>query len=298
MTSVELLEPLMRFHVYVKDTPQFQKTHDLYKHWALFIAEEGSFEFRMGGIAGTAVQDDMVLCPPGVTFNRKTEGVSFHFIGFDWGKPMTDGDGRAANEGGGFLADAGAAISAPLYPQLPADHSSAVDESAFPPIGKLRLLGNKRFRTSLSQLREANDLPDTMKLAYKSHILRDIFYQWQVENSKSVSELYSENPLLRQAVRLLQQQAEYGTPLKAIAAELHVSQVQLTRRFQSEFRIAPSAYAAKLRMDKVKQLLSHSSLTLAQIAESCGFTDEHHLSKSFKKHCGLNPSVYRRTHRV
>lgn len=267
METSLFLEPELQYHVYVKDAAHFQKTHDTYDHWAMFIVEEGGFDYRMGSQqSGRAVKDDIVLCPPDLTFYRQTDGLSFHLMGFRW-KPGTE----AAQPG-------------------------ATD---FPPIGKLRLLDNKRFQSTLSQFREAHYFHASLGFEYKKHLLKDLLYLLQIEQTeRHTKSLFSEEPTLQRAVHMLQQQAQFGISLKSIAAELGLSQVQLTRLFQREFHFAPGAYAANLRMDKVKQLLVHSSLTLAQIAEHCGFTDEHHLSKSFKKLCGVNPSTYRKTHSV
>ncbi|MGO4539185.1 helix-turn-helix domain-containing protein [Paenibacillus sp. 2TAB19] len=265
MEFSRFLEPDLQYHVYVKDTPQFQKTHDTYDHWALFVVEEGAFDYRMGSQSGRAVKDDLVLCPPDLTFYRQTNGLSFHLMGFQW-------------------------IASPEAPQ------HAVD---FPTIGKLRLMNNKRFLSTLSQFREAQYLQAGIGRTYKKHLLKDLLYLLQIEQSEQLAKsLFSEDPTLGRALHLLQQQAEFGISLKSIAVELGLTQVQLTRLFTREFRITPGAYAANLRMDKVKQLLVHSTLTLAQIAEHCGFTDEHHLSKSFKKLCGVNPSSYRKTHNI
>lgn len=265
MEFSRFLDPDLQYHVYVKDTPQFQKTHDTYDHWALFIVEEGAFNYRMGSQSGRAVKDDIVLCPPDLTFYRQTDGVSFHLMGFQW-------------------------INSLEEPPRAAD---------FPTFGKLRLLNNKRFQSTLSQFREAQYLHARIGHTYKKHLLKDLLYLLQIEQSEQHKmTLFSEDPTLGRALHLLQQQAEFGLSLKSVAVELGLTQVQLTRLFTREFRITPSAYATNLRMDKVKQLLVYSSLTLAQIAEHCGFTDEHHLSKSFKKLCGVNPSSYRKTHSV
>ncbi|WP_028610165.1 AraC family transcriptional regulator [Paenibacillus harenae] len=266
MDQTPFLEPNFLYHVYVKGAKHFQKTDDIYDHWALFIVEEGQFDFRMGVQAETAVQGDLVLCPPGITFYRKTNGLSFHMLGFQWN--------------GGL-------------------RSEDLSGTAFPLIGKFRLLNNRRMNSTLSLLREAYDLDPGIIRGYKQHLLRDLMVVRQMESyNRKLDLLYSENPLLQRAVRLLQQQAEFGVPLKSVAAELGISQVQLTRLFKQEFNTTPSAYAASLRLDKVKQLLANSSLTLAQIADHCGFTDEHHLSKSFKKQHGINPSSYRKAHSV
>ena len=256
----------LKYHVNIQNTKQFLKTHDTYDHWALFIAENGSFEYRLGDYSGVAVKGDCVLVPPGLTFYRKTTSLSFHLMGFQW---------KTANEGSG----------------------ASIDD--FPYFGKLRLLNNKRLMSSLAQFREANYLNQNLMMAYKNHLLRDLMYILQIELfDQNINALYTEDPILQQAVRKIQQQAEFGISLKTIAHDLGINQVQFTRLFKREFHTTPSAFAANLRMDKVKLLLVNSSLTLAQISEHCGFTDEHHLSKSFKKRFGMNPSLYRKKYSI
>ncbi|WP_419874779.1 helix-turn-helix transcriptional regulator [Candidatus Pristimantibacillus sp. PTI5] len=266
MDQTSFREPDLRYHVYVKDAAQFQKTEDTYDHWALFIVEDGCFDYRIGSLQERALKGEMVLCPPNMTFYRKTEGLSFHLMGFDWRK---DRIGDSEEDTAVFLA------------------------------GKLHLHNSSRLNSTLSLFREARDVNPGLLLHYKRHLLRDLFYVYQIESfHRKLGLLYSENPILQRALHMLQQQAEAGAALKWIAGEIGISQVQLTRLFKQEFQMTPSAYAANLRMDKVKQLLVNSSLTLAQIAEQCGFTDEHHLSKRFKKMFGINPSAYRKAYTV
>lgn len=53
-------------------------------------------------------------------------------------------------------------------------------------------------------------------------------------------------------------------------------------------------YIMQYRMKMVQQRLSHSELTVSQIASELGFTDDSHLSRQFKKSFGINPIEYRR----
>ncbi|WP_020618363.1 AraC family transcriptional regulator [Paenibacillus daejeonensis] len=260
---MRLLLPDFQYHVYVKDAFHFQKKHDQYDHWALFIAEEGGFHYRMGEeVEQSASSGDMVLCPPGVVFHRRTEHLTFHMLGFQW------------------VEDRG-----------PSERAHKT--------GKLRLINQPRLYSTLALLRQAWQHPASEMAAYRNHLLGDLLLAWQVEQQTlRTAPVHSDHPVVREALQLLHAQAEAGIPLRSIAQELGISQVQLTRLFQQQLQVSPSTYAAGLRMDKVRQLLARTTLPLARIAEQCGFTDEHHLSKSFKKSQGMNPSMYRRTHQV
>lgn len=53
-------------------------------------------------------------------------------------------------------------------------------------------------------------------------------------------------------------------------------------------------YIIQYKIRMVQQRLAHSTLTVSQIADELGFTDESHLSRIFRKHSGLTPVAYRK----
>jgi len=263
VVAVQWLIPELQYHVHVRGALHFQKTHDRYNHWVLFVAEEGGFAYRMDeGEERSAATGDMVLCPPDTTFHRRTDGLSFHMLGFQWQQPAETEATRAL-------------------------------------IGRHRLLNQPRLQSTLALLRDTLLYPAGEMLAYKEHLLRDLLLVSQAERrAPRMTPPHIDDPLLRQAIELMHEQSEQGGELRAIAERLGISQVQLTRLFRRQLGQPPSAYAAALRLDKVRRLLARTDLPLWRIAEQCGYTDEHHLSKSFKQRQGVNPSVYRRLHQV
>jgi AraC family transcriptional regulator len=52
-------------------------------------------------------------------------------------------------------------------------------------------------------------------------------------------------------------------------------------------------YFISRRIEKVKELLKYTNLSLTEIAFETGFSSAHHLSAQFKKTTGLNPSALR-----
>lgn len=53
-------------------------------------------------------------------------------------------------------------------------------------------------------------------------------------------------------------------------------------------------YITQYKIRLVQQRLAHSTLTVSQIANELGFTDESHLSRQFRKYAGVSPVEYRR----
>ncbi len=48
------------------------------------------------------------------------------------------------------------------------------------------------------------------------------------------------------------------------------------------------------RMEAARELLANSSLKVREVAERCGYTDQHYFSYCFKKYCGESPNSMRR----
>lgn len=48
------------------------------------------------------------------------------------------------------------------------------------------------------------------------------------------------------------------------------------------------------RMDAARELLASSNLKIQEVAQRCGYTDQHYFSYCFKKYCGESPNALRR----
>ncbi|MEM9160793.1 MAG: AraC family transcriptional regulator [Verrucomicrobiota bacterium] len=68
------------------------------------------------------------------------------------------------------------------------------------------------------------------------------------------------------------------------------------RQFKKRFKISPSAYLKKVRINAACRELIHSNMTIAQIASSCGFCDQSYMTKEFARLMQVTPQVYRDTH--
>lgn len=68
---------------------------------------------------------------------------------------------------------------------------------------------------------------------------------------------------------------------------------QLNRLFNSAFSISPSHYLCNLRIQKAQQLLKSTNMSMAEIAWSCGFSEQNYFSRIFKKYTGITPTRYR-----
>lgn len=82
--------------------------------------------------------------------------------------------------------------------------------------------------------------------------------------------------------------------LAHVAAECGMSAFQLIRVFQRVLGVTPYAYLVQLRVNRARDLL-HQGIGVSEVAYSCGFSDQSHLTRVFKKTIGVPPGVYRRS---
>ena len=65
-------------------------------------------------------------------------------------------------------------------------------------------------------------------------------------------------------------------------------------KFKQLFKMTPFEYLRKLRDNQAITLLTTTSKSVAEIAQSCGFSDSAHLIKIFKEDTGTTPVRYRK----
>jgi len=79
-----------------------------------------------------------------------------------------------------------------------------------------------------------------------------------------------------------------------LSRELNIHPVHLSRDFSKYFHCTFGAYVRKMRVEKSLALLPDENLSLTEIAFQCGFADQSHFLRCFKKINGTNPSYYRK----
>jgi transcriptional regulator GlxA family with amidase domain len=82
--------------------------------------------------------------------------------------------------------------------------------------------------------------------------------------------------------------------LATLAQAFHVSSRTLLRRVKAETGQTPLGLLQAARVDKAKQLLHSSRLSIARITEQVGYTDVATFSRLFVRQVGETPAMYRR----
>ena len=81
--------------------------------------------------------------------------------------------------------------------------------------------------------------------------------------------------------------------LAKIAQKSHISKEHLSRLFKKETGVTITEYIATARCKKAAELLKTTALSIAEISELVGYSDNNYFVKVFKKYMGVTPSMYR-----
>ncbi|MEE9327118.1 MAG: AraC family transcriptional regulator [Cocleimonas sp.] len=81
--------------------------------------------------------------------------------------------------------------------------------------------------------------------------------------------------------------------MQQLAKHAQLSPFYLARLFQKTVGLPPHAYQIQRRLQKAKQLIHHG-VRLSDVAVDCGFTDQSHLSRHFKRSQGVAPGAYQK----
>ncbi len=91
----------------------------------------------------------------------------------------------------------------------------------------------------------------------------------------------------------------YPRPItnQELAAASRMSQRAFERRFLASFHLTPQKYLRKLRLGIASRALIFSTDSLAEVALECGFGDQSHFTREFRRHFGRTPREYREHYR-
>jgi AraC-like DNA-binding protein len=87
----------------------------------------------------------------------------------------------------------------------------------------------------------------------------------------------------------------YHEPItnRQLARLAHLSVRAFERKFRGSFHLTPQRYLRKLRLRMASRALVYTNQPLAEVALRCGFVDQSHFSREFRRHFGRTPRDYR-----
>ena len=97
---------------------------------------------------------------------------------------------------------------------------------------------------------------------------------------------------LRLVVEFINEHLSENLSLNSLAALCDLSAYHFAKVFKQSTGFAPHAFVNFRRVERAKELLKKSGLTVTEIAALLGFADHSHLAKVFRRYTGASPTVY------
>ena len=91
---------------------------------------------------------------------------------------------------------------------------------------------------------------------------------------------------------LLEHFCDHNLTISDLAKQSGISEMYFRKVFNEIYGMSPKRYIIMMRINRAKELLNISELTISQIADIVGFGDIYLFSKTFKSEVGSTPTEY------
>lgn len=98
---------------------------------------------------------------------------------------------------------------------------------------------------------------------------------------------------ITRAMEYIHNNYAYDIKITDISRQLSIDRTYLYKLFQKKTGVSPKEYLTRYRINTAQHLLETSSLSMSEIAYSCGFLDASTFDKHFKKLLHITPLQYR-----
>ncbi len=137
--------------------------------------------------------------------------------------------------------------------------------------------------------KEVKYFDSALPLAIEGLILQAVSEIIQMDSLKSIS---TPSWVLKTKDLLYSRYSEHLS-LREIALEMNIHPVYLCQKFPVYFKSGFGDYIRKIRIEKaVEFIFNNPHLSLTEISYACGFADQSHFIRLFKKHIGITPLAF------
>lgn len=157
------------------------------------------------------------------------------------------------------------------------------------PLSEFTNYATDMYDVALSENRELYfRIMEANELGSKINILETHFLQ-QLKKNETRLKKVSIVQAINQQLLFNDQQLD----LPALAKHSGLSERYIQKLYLSNIGISPAAFTSVIRFNKSLQLVLNTSQSLTEIAYDCGYYDQAHFIKEFRKFTGITPSVSR-----
>ena len=155
----------------------------------------------------------------------------------------------------------------------------------------------KDINAYLQSFRDSHKIWRKKSTGYRTRIKSELYnVLYHLQNECELP--YANTSVIEPAVAYIHSHYD-GEMISAahLASLCGISQVYLRNLFLKRFATTPIRYINRLKMTRAAELLSSQMYAVGDVCQLCGFRDESHFSRAFKKHFGISPRDYAKSSR-
>lgn len=161
------------------------------------------------------------------------------------------------------------------------------------------LFKNKTLKEPCCRLsdKDIDNIYDHLKYAYNNPVeLNCIFFEMMSTflRNNELAPFCSRSDLFQKAILYVNSHFDEDIRLKDVAEALNVSPVYLSRIFTKKAQIKFSEFINSFRLQKAITMITDPSITLGEVAFTCGFGSIRNFNRVFSKMMLCTPGEYRR----
>ncbi|MDN4522927.1 response regulator transcription factor [Fictibacillus fluitans] len=182
-------------------------------------------------------------------------------------------------------------------PVMDGIHAAAEMKDLYPQVKIIILTAYNDFDYAVKSLKIGVE-DFLLKPVSPKEILASLIKITEQMSPHPVNEVYKENPsdAIRSVTEYIHMNLDDKLSLKQLAHHVFLHPQYLSRLFKQETGKTVTEYITQKRIEKSRELLIQSQLSITEISQQCGFTDINYFSRVFSKLEGVPPKKYRAYH--
>jgi len=124
-------------------------------------------------------------------------------------------------------------------------------------------------------------------------LMQDIIRTLSPDRQKPVDKTLNEAALNR-VIEYIDTYTDEKIDIEQLASLANVSRFHFSRLFKTSTGLAPYQYVVKHRIEKAKNMLHSTPVSIAEVSIASGFSSQSHFTEVFRRVVGTTPSEYRR----
>lgn len=159
----------------------------------------------------------------------------------------------------------------------------------------INLLKKLKFNMSsfdILKLKYLKSIEDTTSVSLLTEIITDIFNE--IFDEINLQADIKNIVIVQKVLHYIEQNYQEQIYLSTIAEKLHLNYHYLSSYFNNHAKESFPDCLNRIRISKAKEFLEDPAISISEVSELVGYSDQSYFGKVFKKYTGSSPSSYRK----